>query len=294
MNPDTIESDASYAPARGTPVPGAAKSPFERVLHFGESRWGLAVLGGSLGIALAAHLAIGQARVLLAVRVGLPAFYKSAEYIDVQELPKEEPKEFKTPEPSPEAKSPNVPPDQKPTQEPPPSPAAKAGNLLTDPDPTGDKDVPTFVTDPNGQEYGSGVVAKGGTADVGKAGAAASGVPNGTGTGTPAKGPPAPPPAPTVVAAADLSRKPALPNANACQGYFPNDADDNEATVVVSVVVKADGSASSVSLVSEDPRGQGFGAAAKKCLSAQRLSPGLDKSGTAVASPMQFRIHFTR
>lgn len=294
MNPDTIESDASYAPARATPAPTTAPSPFERVLHFGESRWGLAVLGGSLALAIAAHVAIGQARVLLAVRVGLPAFYKTAEYIDVQELPKEEPKEEKAPEPSPEAKSPNVQPDQKPTQEPPPSPAAKAGNLLTDPDPTGDKDVPTFVTDPNGQEYGSGVVAKGGTADVGKAGAAASGVPNGTGTGTPAKGPPAPPPAPTIVAAADLSRKASLPNANACNGYFPNDADDNEAYATVSVVVKPDGSVSSVALVSEDPRGQGFGAAARKCLSAQKLTPGLDKSGAAVTSSMSFRIHFTR
>jgi hypothetical protein len=294
VTPDTLESDASYAPARATPVPGTSPSPFERVLHFGESRWGLAVLGGSLGIALAAHLAIGQARVLLAVRVSLPAFYKTAEYIDVQELPKEEPKEEKTPEPSPEAKSPNVPQDQKPTQEPPPSPAAKAGNLLTDPDPTGDKDVPTFVTDPNGQEYGSGTVAKGGTGDFGKAGAAASGVPNGTGTGTPAKGPPAPPPAPTIVAAADLSRKPTLANSNACNGYFPNDADDNEATVLVSLVVKPDGSVSSVSLVSEDPRGQGFGAGAKRCLSAQKLSPGLDRSGAAVTAAIQIRIHFTR
>ncbi len=294
MNPDTLESDASYAPARATPVPGTSPSPFERVLHFGESRWGVAVLGGSLALALAAHLAIGQARVLLAVRVSLPAFYKTAEYIDVQELPKEEPKEEKAPEPSPEAKSPNVPQDTKPTQEPPPPPAAKAGNLLTDPDPNGDKDVPTFVTDPNGNAYGDGVVAKGGTAEHGDPKGAATGVPKGPGTGTPAKGPPAPPPAPTIVAAADLSRKPSLSNSGACNGYFPNDADDNEATVLVSVVVKPDGGVSSVALVSEDPRGQGFGAAAKKCLSAQKLAPGLDKGGAAVTSATQFRIHFTR
>ncbi len=292
MNPDTLETEANYAPARATPVPAPLRSPFERVLHFGESRWGLAVLGGCLSIAIGVHLAIGQARVLLAARVSLPAFYKTSEYVDVQELPKEEPKE--EPEPAPEPKAPSVPQDTKPMQEPPPPAAAKAGALLTAPDDNpDDKDVPTFVTDPNGQEYGSGVVQKGGTADFGKAGAAASGVPSGSGTGKPAKGPVAAA-APTIVPAANLSRKPTLSNANACAGYFPSDADDNEATVTVSLVVKADGSVSSVSLVSEDPRGQGFGAAAKRCLAAARLTPGVDKSGATVMSAAQIRIHFTR
>lgn len=293
MTPDTLETEANYAAARAAPMPAAARSPFERVLHFGESRFGLAVLGGCLSIAIGVHLAIGQARVLLAARVSLPAFYKTSEYVDVQELPKEEPKEEKAPEPPPEPKAPSAPQDVKPTEEPPPA-AAKAGALLTAPDDNpDDKDVPTFVTDPNGQEYGSGVVQKGGTADFGKAGAAASGVPNGGGTGKPAKGPVAAA-APTIVPAANLSRKPTLSNANACSGYFPSDADDNEATVTVSLVVKADGAVSSVSLVSEDPRGQGFGAAAKRCLSAARLAPGLDKSGAAVMSATQIRIHFTR
>jgi TonB family protein len=291
---ESLES-SGYAPARATPVPGQPVSPFERVLHFGESRWGLGIMAGSLALAIGMHVLVGQAHVLLAARVSLPAFYKTSEYIDV-EVPKEEPKD--TPEPTPdptEAKNPNVPQETKATQEPPPPAAARAGNLLTAPDQgAADDDTPKFVTDPNGNDYGSGVVAKGGTADVGKAGAAASGVPNGSGTGTPAKGPIAPPPAPTIVAAADLSRKANLPGANPCAGYFPADADDNEATVTVSVVVKPDGGVSSVSLVSEDPRGQGFGSAAKRCLSAAKLTPALDKAGTAVSSSTTFRIHFTR
>lgn len=304
MTPDTTDAlatasplgaDSSYAPARATPVPGEIVSPFERVLHFGESRWGVAIMLGSLGLAVAVHLLIGQARVLLAARVSLPAFYKTSEYVDV-EMPKEELKiaPDPTPDPSTEAKNPNVPPDQKPTAEPPPPAAARAGNLLTAPDQPGDEDTPTFVKDENGNDYGSGVVAKGGTADVGKAGAAASGVPNGTGTGTPSKGPPTPPPAPTMVAAADLSRKPSLPGANPCAGYFPTDADDHEATVTVNVVVKADGGVSSVSLIAEDPRGQGFGSAAKRCLASAKLTPALDKGGAAVMSSATFRIHFTR
>ncbi|MGZ3417247.1 MAG: energy transducer TonB [Polyangiales bacterium] len=212
------------------------------------------------------------------------------------DIPKEEPPPPPPPEPEPQpAASPQAAPEAKATPEPPPPPAAKAGNLLTAPDePAKPGDDPvSFVTDPDGSEYGSGVVQKGGTGDFGKAGAAASGVPNGTGKGTAQKGAPAPPPGPAIVATSDLSRKPSLPAGYSCKN-FPADADDDVANVQVLVTVKPSGEVQTVSVMDEKPKGQGFGKAARSCVTAVKLTPGLDKAGTPVLTTVAISVHFSR
>jgi len=213
------------------------------------------------------------------------------------EPPKEEPPPPGTKEDPTPATNPNVPDDSKPTKEPPPPPAAKAGNLLTAPDePGGQKsdDPVSFVTDPNGQEYGSGTVAKGGTADIGVAGAKASGTPGGTGSGTPAKGPPSPPPPPPQVTAADLSRKPVPPGGDPCKNTYPSEADDDTATVQLLVTTKPDGHVEKVSVVAENPKGQGFGRAARTCVLNLKFGPALDKEGKGVAFTFPFNIRYVR
>lgn len=213
--------------------------------------------------------------------------------VDIPEEKKEEPPPPPPPpepEPQPEVKPAEPPPEAK--NEPPPPAAAKVGNLLTAPDdPKADKsDEPySFLTDPNGNEYGSGAAAIGGTADKAPPGAVASGKPGGT--GTVAAPPPPPPPGPTV----DLSRKASLPNAaNACKGFFPGDADDDVATVKVMVTVKPGGEVASVTVMDENPKGQGFGKAARNCLLPAKFEPALDKDGKPTSGTLQFNIKFTR
>jgi hypothetical protein len=176
--------------------------------------------------------------------------------------------------------------------------AAKAGNLLTAPDDaheSGGEEPVSFVTDPNGSSYGSGVVAKGGTADVGLPGAKVGGVvTTGKTLANPGTTFVAPPAAPTIVPAANLSRMPKLEEANACKGFFPSGADDDSADATLVVVIKPDGGVSSASVVLETPKGQGFGNAARTCLLSKRFVPGLDKSGTAVLSSTTIRVHFNR
>lgn len=174
--------------------------------------------------------------------------------------------------------------------------AAKAGALLTaneDDKPARSDEPVSFVTDPNGTSYGSGVVAKGGTADVGADGAKPKGVAAGTGVA-------ATMPKPTakagdaIVPASDLGRPPSLADADACKGYFPGAADGDAATVSLMVVVKRSGEVASAGIVAEAPKGEGFGQAARACLLARRFSPGLDKSGNAVTTSTKVTVHFSR
>lgn len=208
--------------------------------------------------------------------------------VDIPEEKKEEPPPPPPPpEPEPEVKPAEPPPEAK--AEPPA--AAKVGNLLTAPDdPKADKnDEPySFLTDPNGQEYGSGAAQIGGTADKAPPGAVATGKPGGT--GSVAAPPPPPPPAPTV----DLSRKPELTVKDPCKGFFPGDADDDVAMVKVLVTVGPGGSVASVTVLDENPKGQGFGKAARTCLQAAKFQPGLDKSGAPMTASQQINIRFTR
>lgn len=214
------------------------------------------------------------------------------------DVPKEEPPPpppppMPEPEPTP-APQPAVPHETKPDNTPPP-PAAKVGNLLTSTDDKQDdpnQKTYDFVTDPNGDEYGSGNAAKGGTADHGAPGAAASGKPGGTGTG--GNGPPGPAAAPPGPPPVDKSRAASLTVDNPCKGFFPGDADDDLATVQVLVTVKPDGGVQTVSVVSENPKGQGFGKAARSCMLSAKFNPAFDKTGAPTAITQQFNIRFTR
>jgi protein TonB len=213
--------------------------------------------------------------------------------IDQPEPPEPPPPPEPDPEPVAEVPQPQapVPQDTKPTAEPPPPAAAKAGQLLASDEPAGADDPVAFPSDPNGQEYGSGVVGKGGTADVGGLGAKVGGVPGGTGTGVPNPGPVAAAPA---VAAADLSRKPALRPGDDCGRVFPSDADDDHAVVTVRVTVDPSGAVKNAAVMEENPRGQGFGAAARSCLRAKTLVPALGRDGKPVEATQVFRVNFDR
>jgi len=211
------------------------------------------------------------------------------------DVPKEEPPPPPPPpEPDPTpAPQPVVPQEAKPDNTPPP-PAAKVGNLLTSNDDKPDdpnQKTYDFVTDPNGDEYGSGNAAKGGTADHGGPGAAASGKPGGTGTGgTGSVAAPAPPPPPAV----DKSRLATFTVENPCKGFFPGDADDDVGYVKVQVKVRPDGSVETVSVLEENPKGQGFGKAARTCVGGAKFNPAWDKFGAPTAAMQTINIRFTR
>lgn len=166
--------------------------------------------------------------------------------------------------------------------------AARAGALVTakTDTPTAAKDeLVDFVTDPNGT-YGSGVVARGGTADHGALGAAVGRVGN-----VPAGGSKA---GPSLVSASNLSRRATLREDNACAGFYPSEARDDGGTATVTVVVRADGSVLSTSIVSETPAGQGFGKAARARLQGKRFQPSLDRVGVAVDAATTIRLRFVR
>ena len=200
--------------------------------------------------------------------------------------PPPEPEPSKEPEPPPKVEAPK--PIAKAAPAPPP-PAAKAGAVLTaPPDPTpsaADAEPFDFTSDPNSHVYGSGVVAVGGTAMHGLPGARVGG------TGT------KPSPAPKgdgLTALSDLSQKPALRSADPCRGFFPDAAHDDVATVAVRVVIGKNGVVSNASVVTENPAGQGFGVAARRCMLDQVFVPALDRDGNAAATALNVNVRFSR
>jgi len=147
-----------------------------------------------------------------------------------------------------------------------------------------------FTTDPNGKSYGGGVVAVGGTAAFGAAGARVSPV-----AGNSALAPPASRPAGDgLTPAANLSRKPRLPGSDPCRGFFPGAAQDDVGDVAVMVTIAKSGRVSQTQLLSESPRGQGFGAAARTCLASQSFIPALDRDGNAAATAIRVNLRFSR
>jgi protein TonB len=168
----------------------------------------------------------------------------------------------------------------------PPSPA-RAGALLTTPEqptltPAADEPV-RFVTDPNGRGYGSGMVARGGTADH-----AEHAVP------VPPARSPAPAAKPGLVFAERLSRQPSLGAHDPCRGFFPQAAQINRGEVSVIVTVRDQGAVVRTEIENEAPVGQGFGAAARACLAKQRFEPALDDAGRPTAARTRVRITFAR
>jgi TonB-like protein len=147
-----------------------------------------------------------------------------------------------------------------------------------------------FTTDPHGASYGGGVVAVGGTAAFGAAGArvapAAGNAPLAPVTARPVGD--------GLTPASDLSRKPRLPGSDPCRGFFPSAAQDDVGDVAVMVTIGKSGRVSQTQLVSESPRGQGFGAAARTCLASQTFVPALDRAGNAAATAIRVNLRFSR
>jgi hypothetical protein len=171
--------------------------------------------------------------------------------------------------------------------------AARAGAALTakaDAPAAQQPDAPfDFTSDPNGTSYGAGVVAVGGKADFGAKGAER------TGQGaTPAPAPVAHGGGDGLVPVANLSRKPRLDESDPCRGYFPRSATDDDARVSLHVVIDKGGRIASTVVLSEDPPGQGFGAAAKVCLRTKQLTPALDRDGNPAATAIRINLRFTR
>lgn len=169
--------------------------------------------------------------------------------------------------------------------------AARAGALMaakeTAPS-AKQEELVDFVTDPNGTTYGSGVVARGGTADHGERGAIARGVGN-----APARNV-SPAPGEGLALVSNLSRRAALEASNPCAGFYPSEASADSGAVTLTLVVRGDGGVASAAVVSEMPAGQGFAKAARSCMQQQRFEPALDKSGNAVAAATTIKVRFTR
>ena len=165
---------------------------------------------------------------------------------------------------------------------------AAIGKLLTRETPSVPSDAPLdFVTDPNGATYGFGVVSRAGSGS----GEGTRGT--GTAEGSLVRKAPAMA-APALAAPADLSEKPHLLAEEPCRGYYPEGASVDFASAVVRVVLEASGKVRDVTLVSETPEGEGFGAAARRCLRQQRFSAGLDHEGRGVATATTIRVRFER
>jgi hypothetical protein len=172
--------------------------------------------------------------------------------------------------------------------------AARAGALhlaKSDLAPTPQTDEAVdFTNDPNAASFGGGVVAVGGTAAFGAAGARATSI-----GGTAPKAPVvARPVGEALTPLADLSRKPQLPGSDPCRGFFPAGARDDVGDVAVLVTIGKSGHVTNTQLLSENPSLQGFGAAARTCLASRQFVPALDRAGNSAATAVRVNLRFSR
>jgi periplasmic protein TonB len=280
------------------------RDPLEGVLGLGP-RLPANVLAAALAFALVLHAGVAaaaSAAVVFAdmlqwqrmVAVSIEAKISQTFDIDVlkpEPEPEPEPPAEEELKEEPKPEPPPVKEDAPREQEPPPPPeAAQAGAVVTQ-EPSLDEPVDltdnTFVTG-SGSTYSGGTTQAGGTSQkaVYDKAASALGVPGGTGTA------PAPPPAPKV----DRSRAASLVNkANLERCPWPSEADAeqmDEASVLVEIKVRPNGTAESVAVL-QDP-GHGFGREARKCAMRERYNPALDVNGLPIASGYKVRLHFER
>lgn len=164
----------------------------------------------------------------------------------------------------------------------PPAPA-KAGKLLTALDTPDDKaDEPVrFVSDPNGRGYGTGIVARGGTAEHGE-------------SSTPR---PTPPPAAATglrITPADLLKRQPVLLGDGCRGYFPDHARPDQGVVSIVATVQPSGSIARLEIEAETPPGEGFASAARACLAKRKFVPALDERGEPTGARTRINVRFTR
>jgi len=164
----------------------------------------------------------------------------------------------------------------------PPAPA-RAGALLTaqeTPDVKDDEPV-RFVSDPNGRGYGTGIVARGGTAEHGE--------------GTTLR--PEPPPRAASgfrITPADQLRRQPLLLGDGCRGFFPNHARPDQGLVSVIATVQSSGALAKLDVESESPSGEGFAQAARACLAKRKFVPALDEHGEPTGARTRINLRFTR
>lgn len=269
------------------PVPhtGFVHDLFER----SRRRRGLTL--AMLGIAAAGHAVAGTLAPTEASREALKAPVE-VEFLAPEPPPPPvaPPPPTPVPEPEPEklpiAKATRAPVERAPEP-------AQAGRLLTakpDAPPAQSNEPVDFVSDPNGTTYGGGVVAVGGKATLGKAGARA-GVAS---RGDSVEAGPKRPAGDGLVAASDLSRAPRLNEGDPCRGFFPQNASNDSAQASVLVTIGKNGAVSNARVVAESPSGQGFGQAARACMLTKRFVPALDRSGEPAATALRVNVRFRR
>jgi hypothetical protein len=234
-----------------------------------------------LVLALAAHVALASAlarthdAVPLAIVSEIELSEMAPEPVVAPEPPPQVPPEPAGP-PKPAAARVHAVRPREPVQLPAPAPA---GPLLTTVATTPSADEPVrFVSDPNGRGYASGVVAR---------------------ATTPAPVPATPPPAlpraaDAITPESELQRPPGLIGGDGCRSEFPRRASADVGQVRAIAIIDAAGAMTRLELESETPRAQGFGAAARACLSHQRFAPALDKHGLPARARLRVTLHFAR
>jgi TonB family protein len=162
---------------------------------------------------------------------------------------------------------------------------AAAGNLHTaqeDAQPSPAEPV-RFAVDANGAGYGFGVVAQGGI-----------------GTGRGANGASSAPTAPSAAPAASatvlraFAVPPRLDESDPCRGFFPGQASADRGEVTVKLLISDKGEVRRVSVLNEQPQGQGFGRAANECLKKKRFVPARDADDRATAAEAPVTVRFSR
>jgi TonB family protein len=261
----------------------STRTAYDRALSLDRGSRGVFAM-----LAVIAHLGVGSvlARHARAAAVEPPPVLTEVEFIAPPPPPEpaappkaEEPREDRVVAAAPVAHAARASSPRPASATPPP---AAAGAVIT----AGDgSDAPvSFVTDPNGGEYGQGVVA-------------ANGVGSHTGTASSAKSAPVveePKPVAPVIVAKKVATPPRLVEANACRGFFPSAAEDDAATVAVAVTVQANGSVTTANVVSESPKGQGFGAAARLCVTSRKFVPASGEDGLPMPASATVNVHFSR
>jgi outer membrane biosynthesis protein TonB len=188
------------------------------------------------------------------------------------------------PEPPPPAAAAPPPAKMRARKAPDPPAPARAGKLLTaleEPESQPRDDEPVrFVTDPNGRGYGTGIVARGGTAEHGE-------------ISTPLPTPPAAPSGLRITPADLLKRQPLLLG-DGCRGYFPEHARPDQGVVSIVATVHPSGAIAKLEIESETPEGEGFASAAKACLAKRKFVPALDEHGEPTGARTRINVRFTR
>jgi hypothetical protein len=80
----------------------------------------------------------------------------------------------------------------------------------------------------------------------------------------------------------------------ACNGFFPATAASDDGVVTLSMQVTPSGRAHAGRVLDEQPLGEGFGNAARRCLERVRFQPALDRHGQPAASTSVLRLRFAR